>query len=48
MWEYWIEDPVKKVILVYNMEHDAAHAIYSLSKSLPPVSTCEQICRSSP
>lgn len=27
--EYWIVDPVKQIILVYDMEHDAAPAIYS-------------------
>ncbi|MCI8518049.1 MAG: Uma2 family endonuclease [Hungatella sp.] len=27
--EYWIVDPIKKTILVYDMEHDAAPVIYS-------------------
>lgn len=27
--EYWIVDPIKKTILVYDMEHDAAPLIYS-------------------
>lgn len=29
--EYWIVDPMKSTILVYDMEHDAAPAIYSFS-----------------
>ena len=29
--EYWIVDPMKQSILVYDMEHDSAPAIYSFS-----------------
>ena len=29
--EYWIVDPIKQTILVYDMEHDSAPAIYSFS-----------------
>lgn len=29
--EYWIVDPMKQVVLVYDMEHAAAPAIYSCS-----------------
>lgn len=29
--EYWIVDPMKQVVLVYDMEHAAAPAIYSFS-----------------
>ena len=29
--EYWIVDPMKQTILVYDMEHDAAPAIYSFA-----------------
>ncbi|MDE7478390.1 MAG: Uma2 family endonuclease, partial [Lachnospiraceae bacterium] len=29
--EYWIVDPMKQTILVYDMEHDAAPIIYSFS-----------------
>ena len=29
--EYWIVDPMKQIILVYDMEHDAAPVIYSFS-----------------
>ncbi len=29
--EYWIVDPMKQTILVYDMEHDSAPVIYSLS-----------------
>jgi hypothetical protein len=34
VWEYWIEDPMKKVILVYDMEHDATPAIHSLGDTV--------------
>lgn len=26
---YWIVDPIKQIILIYDMEHDAAPAIFS-------------------
>ncbi|MCI9486514.1 MAG: Uma2 family endonuclease [Lachnospiraceae bacterium] len=29
--EYWIVDPMKQTVLVYNMEQAAAPAIYSFS-----------------
>ena len=29
--EYWIVDPIKQTILVYDMEHDSAPSIYSFS-----------------
>ena len=29
--EYWIVDPMKQTILVYDMEHDSAPAIYSFT-----------------
>ena len=29
--EYWIADPVKQVVLVYDMEQDSVSAIYSFS-----------------
>ena len=29
--EYWIADPMKQTILVYDMEHDSAPAIYSFT-----------------
>ncbi|GFH92354.1 hypothetical protein IMSAGC002_03624 [Lachnospiraceae bacterium] len=32
--EYWIVDPMKQTILVYDMEHDAAPAIYSFADSI--------------
>ncbi|MCI9568514.1 MAG: Uma2 family endonuclease [Lachnospiraceae bacterium] len=32
--EYWIVDPIKQIILVYDMEHDAAPAIYSLNDTI--------------
>ncbi len=32
--EYWIVDPMKQVILVYDMEHAAAPAIYSFSDKI--------------
>ena len=32
--EYWIVDPMKQTILVYDMEHDAALAIYSFADSI--------------
>lgn len=32
--EYWIVDPMKQTILVYDMEHDAAPAIYSFTDSI--------------
>lgn len=32
--EYWIVDPVKQAILVYDMEQAAAPAIYSLADTI--------------
>ena len=32
--EYWIVDPMKQTILVYDMEHSAAPAIHSFSDSI--------------
>ena len=32
--EYWIVDPMKQTILVYDMEHDSAPAIYSFADSI--------------
>lgn len=32
--EYWIVDPMKQTVLVYDMEHDSAPAIYSFSDSI--------------
>jgi len=32
--EYWIVDPMKQNVLVYDMEHDAAPAIYSLTDTI--------------
>lgn len=32
--EYWIVDPMKQTVLVYDMEHDSAPAIYSFSDSV--------------
>lgn len=32
--EYWIVDPMKQAILVYDMEHDSAPAIYSFADSI--------------
>lgn len=32
--EYWIVDPMKQIVLVYDMEHDAAPAIYSLTDTI--------------
>jgi Uma2 family endonuclease len=32
--EYWIVDPMKQAILVYDMEHDSAPAIYSFTDSI--------------
>lgn len=32
--EYWIVDPMKQTILVYDMEHDSAPAIYSFTDSV--------------
>lgn len=32
--EYWIVDPIKQTILVYDMEHDAAPIIYSFSDTV--------------
>ena len=32
--EYWIVDPIKRTILVYDMEHDSAPSIYSFSDSI--------------
>ena len=32
--EYWIVDPMEQTILVYDMEHDAAPAIYSFTDSI--------------
>lgn len=29
--EYWIVDPMKQAILVYDMEHDSAPAFYSFA-----------------
>ncbi len=32
--EYWIVDPLKQTILVYDMEHDSAPVIYSFADSI--------------
>lgn len=32
--EYWIVDPLKQTVLVYDMEHDSAPAVYSFSDSI--------------
>ena len=32
--EYWIVDPMKQIILVYDMEHDSAPAIYSFADNI--------------
>ena len=32
--EYWIVDPMKQIILAYDMEHDSAPAIYSFADSI--------------
>ena len=32
--EYWIVDPLKPIILVYDMEHGAAPAIYTFSDTI--------------
>lgn len=32
--EYWIVDPMKQTIMVYDMEHDSAPAIYSFTDSI--------------
>ena len=32
--EYWIVDPMKQTILVYDMEHDSAPVIYSFTDSI--------------
>lgn len=32
--EYWIVDPMKQTILVYDMEHDSAPVIYSFSDTV--------------
>lgn len=32
--EYWIVDPMKQTILVYDMEHDSAPAIYSFADNI--------------
>ena len=32
--EYWIVDSMKQTILVYDMEHDSAPAIYSFADSI--------------
>ena len=32
--EYWIVDPMKQTVLVYDMEHDSAPAIYSFTDSI--------------
>ncbi len=32
--EYWIVDPIKQIVLVYDMEHAAAPAIYSFSDKI--------------
>lgn len=32
--EYWIVDPMKQIVLVYDMEHAAAPAIYSFSDKI--------------
>lgn len=32
--EYWVADPMKQTVLVYDMEHDSAPAIYSFADSI--------------
>ena len=32
--EYWIVDPMKQTVLVYDMEHDSAPAIYSFADKI--------------
>lgn len=32
--EYWIVDPMKQTVLVYDMEHDSAPAIYSFADTI--------------
>ena len=32
--EYWIVDPIKQIILVYDMEHDSAPTIYSFADNI--------------
>ena len=32
--EYWIADPMKQIILVYDMEHDAAPTIYTFTDTI--------------
>ena len=32
--EYWIVDPMKQTVLVYDMEHDSAPAIYSFADNI--------------
>lgn len=41
--EYWIVDPMKQTILVYDMEHDSAPAVYSFSDSIR-VNLYEDLC----
>lgn len=33
--EYWIVDPMKQTVLVYDMEHDSAPSLYSFSDRIP-------------
>lgn len=41
--EYWIVDPMKQVVLVYDMEHAAAPAIYSFTDQIN-VNTYPDLC----
>lgn len=35
--EYWIVDPMKQMILVYDMEHNAAPAIFSFTDTIKSI-----------
>lgn len=37
VWEYWIVDPMKQMILVYDMEHNAAPAIFSFTDTIKSI-----------
>ncbi len=41
--EYWIVDPMKQTILVYDMEHDSAPVIYSFS-DIVKVNIYDNLC----
>ena len=33
--EYWIADPLKKMVIVYDMEHDDGPVLYSFADDIP-------------